>query len=123
MRTWIEEWRISETGPNLPGLFLIADSPKLGKIFYIGACPRSLRDEAELAECKLGRVIEIVEMFEDSYVMAYWPCPSELGIVGQLPDLSQKLIAEIRPRLNIKANAKQLEPEKVSSSIDTELLV
>ncbi len=123
MRNWIEEWKIDDSGPDLPGLFAIADSPKLGKIFYIGACPRSLRDEANLAECGVGNVLQIVEMFEESYTFLYWPCPNELGIVGQLPDLSAKLIAELRPRLNIKAGAKQLKPETNGSSVDAELLV
>ena len=124
LRTWLEEWKI-DSPPDLPGIFALADSPKLEKIFYIGACPRSLRDEAELAECDLGLVIRAVEMFYPTFVFLYWPCPSELGLIGQLPDLSQKLIGNVRPLLNVKSHSKQIESKTTSKngSIDAELLV
>ena len=125
MRNWLEEWKI-DSPPNLPGLFALADSPKLERIFFIGACPRNLRDEAELAECELGSVLRAVEIFCPNYIFLYWPCPSsELGLIGQLPDLSQKLIGSVRPLLNVKNNAKQIESKSTEngSSVDAELLV
>lgn len=120
MRTWLETWGTG-TPPHLPGLVAFADSARLERILFIGACAGSMAEESQNFECKFGNVSELVEMFAPEYKVLFWATPHDPAIVGQLPNLVEKIVEELRPTINQQIGKKALKPAKITT-LEEELI-